>query len=296
MIQFKEFFNSRKIIIFDGATGTNLLEKSTGLPCPDLLNFYDTNLARSLHEAYFAAGCNVVETNSFNSNPLVFENFGITESAFECAKKAAETAKKAVEKFATPERERFVAGSAGPVFNRNGSLQQDEALLFEAYYAQISALLEGGADLLIFETVQDIIQLNSALVAAKKINEDIPVIVSLSGKNGKTHTGTPFEMFAETLSKYDISALGLNCEDLATIAEDLEIIKKTSDSPLIVMPNLGLPEKISGKFVYKTAPDEFAEKMSEIIVKYEPKIVGGCCGTTPEHIKALSEKITLGKH
>ena len=121
----------------------------------------------------------------------------------------------------------------------------------------------------------------------KKINEDIPLIVSLSGKNGITHTGTPFKMFSETLSKYDISAFGINCEDLVTISEDIEIVKKISDLPLVVMPNSGLPEKIDGKFVYRTTPSEFAGKMTEIIGKYKPKIVGGCCGTTPEHIKAL---------
>ena len=289
MISFKEFFNTKKIILFDGAIGSNLLSEDSSVSLPDLLSLKCPEFVESLHEAYLEAGCDVIETNSFGSNPISFENFGITESAFDCAKKAAEIAKKAASRFSTDKRPRFVAGSIGPIFDKNGLLQ-NKTRLSEAFSAQISALLEGGADILIFETMQDIIQLNSALAAAEKIRKEIPVIVSVSGKYGKTHTGTPFENFRETLLKYDILAFGLNCEDFSMITEDIEIIKKASDLPLIVMPNLGLPEKIDGKFFYKTTPAEFAAKMTEIIRKYDPKIVGGCCGTTPEHIKTLAEK------
>ncbi|MBO4698536.1 homocysteine S-methyltransferase family protein [bacterium] len=295
MISFKEFFNTKKTILFDGATGSNLLSEDSSASLPDLLSLKRPELVGSLHEAYFKAGCNVIETNSFNSNPISFKNFGITESAFDCAKKAAVLARKAADRFSTDEKPRFVAGSIGPIFDKRGLLQ-DETLLSEAFSLQISALSEGGADLLIFETMQDIIQLNSALAAAEKIRKDIPVIVSVSGKNGKTHTGTPFEEIIREMSKHDILAFGLNCEELESISEDIEIIKKISDFPLIVMPNLGLPEKIEGKFFYKTTPAEFAGKMSELIRKYDPKIVGGCCGTTPFHINALSEKIIAEKY
>lgn len=295
MISFKEFFSTKKIILFDGATGSNLLSQDDSVSLPDLLSLKHPGLVGSLHEAYLKAGCDVVETNSFCSNPISFENFGITESAFDCAKKAAVLARKAASRFSTDEKPRFVAGSIGPIFNKKGLLQ-DERLLSEAFSAQISALSEGGADLLIFETMQDILQLNSALAEAEKIRKNIPVIVSVSGKNGITHTGTPFEEIVREMSKHDIFAFGLNCEDFATISEDIEIIKKTSDFPLIVMPNLGIPEKIDGKFIYKTTPAEFAAKMTEIIIKYDPKIVGGCCGSAPMHIKALAEKIIAEKY
>ena len=287
MISFSDFASTKKTILFDGATGSNLLSEDNSVILPDILSLKRPGIVLALHEEYLDAGCDVVETNSFNSNPLVFESFGIKKPAFECAKISAILAKKAAENFSTPEKPRFVAGSVGPVFNQNGSLQKDEALLFEAYSVQITALLEGGVDLLIFETIQDIIQLNSALAAAKKINKDIPLIVSLSGKNGKTHTGTPFEEIVSEISKYDLFALGLNCEDFAEIEKDAEIIQTISPFPLSLMPNLGLPENIDGKFVYKTTPAEFAEKMSELIQKFEPKIIGGCCGTTPEHLKTF---------
>ncbi|MBO7126465.1 homocysteine S-methyltransferase family protein [bacterium] len=296
MISFSDFADTKKTILFDGATGSNLLSEDNSVILPDILSLKRPGLVLSLHEEYLAAGCDVVETNSFNSNPLVFESFGIKKSVLECAKISAILAKKAADKFSTPEKPRFVAGSIGPVFHQNGSLQQDEALLFEAYSIQITALLEGGADLLIFETMQDIFQLNSALAAAKKINKDIPLIVSLSGKNGKTHTGTSFEEIVREISKYDLFALGLNCEDFAEIEKDAEIIKKISPFTLILMPNLGFSEKINGKFVYKTTPAEFAGKISELIQKFEPKIVGGCCGTTPEHIEAMFKKITSLKY
>ena len=290
MISFKEFFNAKKIILFDGAIGSNLLSDDSSVSLPDLLSLKRPELVGSLHEAYLKAGCDVIETNSFNSNPISFENFGITESAFDCAKKAAEIAKKAASRFSTLEKPRFVAGSIGPIFDKNGLLQ-NKTLLSEAFSLQISALSEGGIDLLIFETMLDIIQLNSALAAAEKIRKDIPAVVSISGKNGITHTGTPFEEIVREMSKHDIFAFGLNCEDLKSISKDIEIIKKTSNFPLIVMPNLGIPEKIDGKSVYKTNPEEFAGKMTELIRKYDPKIVGGCCGTTPEHIKALADRI-----
>ena len=296
MISFSDFANTKKTILFDGATGSNLLSEDNSVIFPDILSLKRPGIVLALHEEYLEAGCDVIETNSFNSNPLVFESFGSKKSASECAKISAILAKKAANKFSTPEKPRFVAGSIGPIFNRNGSLQQDEAILFEAYSIQISALLEGGADLLIFETMQNITQLNSALVAAKKINKDIPLIVSLSGKNGKTHTGTPFEEIVREISKYDLFALGLNCEDFTEIEKDAEIIQKISPFPLSLMPNLGFPEKIDGKFVYKTTPAEFAEKISELIQKFEPKIIGGCCGTTLEHIKAISGKIISGKY
>lgn len=287
MISFSDFASTKKTILFDGATGSALLSEDNSVILPDILSLKRPGIVLALHEEYLKSGCDVIETNSFNSNQLVFESFGIKKSAFECAKISAILAKKAANKFSTPEKPRFVAGSVGPVFNQNGSLQQDETLLFEAYSTQISALLEGGTDLLIFETMQDIVQLNSALAAAKKINKDISLIVSLSGKNGKTHTGTQFEEIVREISKYDLFALGINCEDFEETEKDIEIIKKISPFPLSLMPNLGLSEKIDGKFVYKTTPAEFAEKMSELVQKFEPKIVGGCCGTTPEHLKKL---------
>ena len=290
MISFKEFFRTKKTILFDGAIGSNLLSQDDSVFLPDLLSLKRPELVGSLHEAYLKAECDVIETNSFNSNPISFENFGITENAFDCAKKAAEIAKKAADRFSTDEKPRFVAGSIGPIFDKNGLLQ-NKTLLSEAFSLQISALSEGGIDLLIFETMLDIIQLNSALAAAEKIRKDIPAVVSISGKNGITHTGTLFEEIVREMSKHDIFAFGLNCEDLESISKDIEIIKKTSNFPLIVMPNLGIPEKIDGKSVYKTNPEEFAGKMTELIRKYGPKIVGGCCGTTPLHIKALADRI-----
>ena len=296
MISFSDFASTKKTILFDGATGSTLLSEDNSVILPDILSLKRPGIVLALHEEYLEAGCDVIETNSFNSNPLVFESFGIKKSVLECAKISAILAKKAADKFSTPEKPRFVAGSIGPVFHQNGSLQLDKALLFEAYSIQISALLEGGADLLIFETMQDIIQLNSAFAAAKKIKKDIPLIVSLSGKNGKTHTGTSFEEIVREISKYDLFALGLNCEDFAEIEKDAEIIKKISSFPLIVMPNPELPGKTEGKSLYKINPNEFAEKMTEIIRKYAPKIVGGCCGTTPFHINMLAEKIISGKY
>ena len=281
----------KRILLFDGATGTELLSASDSAGCPDLFSLNNPKLVETLHEEYLAAGCDVIETNSFCSNFLTFESLGIKESAFECAKLSAILAKKTAEKFSTTQKPRFAAGSIGPIFNKNNTLETNEQLLNKAFFSQITALAEGGADLLIFETMQDIIQLNSALASAqnvmRKIGKTLPLVVSISGKNGKTHTATSFEDIVRAMSKYDLFAFGLNCEDFETMEKDAGIIKKISSFPLLLMPNLGLPEKIEGKSVYKTTPEEFAEKISEFIRKFDPKIIGGCCGTTPEHLKTV---------
>ena len=129
MISFKEFFNSRNIILFDGATGSALLSEDDSVILPDILSLKRPGLVLALHEEYLEAGCDVVETNSFNSNPLVFKSFGLKKSASECAKISAILAKKAAKNFSTPERPCFVAGSVGPIFNKN-SIEQDAVLLF----------------------------------------------------------------------------------------------------------------------------------------------------------------------
>ena len=282
----------KRILFFDGAVGSALLSRDNTVQLSDILSLIRPESVQSLHEEYLEAGCDVIETNSFCSNFLTFESLGIKEPAFECARRSATLAKQAAEKFSTPEKPRFAAGSVGPVFTKSNTLETDEELLNEAFFSQITALAEGGADLLIFETMQDIVQLNSALASAKnamrKIARNLPLVVSISGKNGKTHTGTSFEDIVRAVSEYDLFAFGLNCEDFETMERDAVIIKKISNFPLLLMPNLGFPEKIEGKSVYKTTPEEFAEKISEFIRKFAPKIIGGCCGTTPEHLKALA--------
>ena len=150
MISFSDFAKTRKTILFDGATGSNLLSEDSSEILPDILSLKRPGRVLALHEEYLDAGCDVVETNSFNSNPLVFESFGLKKPAFECAKISAVLAKKAADKFSTPEKPRFAAGSIGPVFNQNGSLQLDEALLFEAYSVQITAVLMATAGYLVF--------------------------------------------------------------------------------------------------------------------------------------------------
>ena len=236
----------KRILLFDGATGTELLSASDSAGCPDLFSLNNPKLVETLHEEYLAAGCDVIETNSFCSNFLTFESLGIKESAFECAKLSAILAKKTAEKFSTTQKPRFAAGSIGPIFNKNNTLETNEQLLNKAFFSQITALAEGGADLLIFETMQDIIQLNSALASAqnvmRKIGKTLPLVVSISGKNGKTHTATSFEDIVRAMSKYDLFAFGLNCEDFETMEKDAGIIKKISSFPLLLMPNLGLPE------------------------------------------------------
>ncbi len=286
-------------LLFDGAMGTSIInfgltadDYHGHINCNDYLSISRPDVITSIHEAYLESGCDIIETNSFGSNPLSFSEFGIADKAFETAKAAAMTAKKAALKFSTDSKPRFVSGSVGPGTKLPTLLQSDFDTLYNSYLIHFSALIEGGVDLFQIETCQDLLQIKSALAACydamKKYRCDLPVIVQVTvEKNGKMLLGTTLETVVTALSGFDLFALGLNCgTGPEGMYESIKTLKKISPFPVSVLPNAGFPELINGKLQYSLSAEKFGEHIGFFVKDLGVEIVGGCCGTTPEHIRS----------
>lgn len=270
----------------------------THAPIPDFLVEADPDSVMQVHDAYLKAGADIIETNSFNCNYFSLKEFKREDSAYTLARKAASIARKAADSFSalTPDKPRFVAGAVGPTnlmlsfADENGDFNFDS--LSNAYKDQIRGLLDGGADIIAIETAVDILNVKGALFAIEDIEKEkgikIPVIVTatIDTKTGRLPSGQSFEAFYATARHPSLLAVGLNCgtgsEDLIPI---LKRLSEIADTPVVVYPNAGIPD---GKGQYNESPDIFAENLKGAIENRLVNIVGGCCGTTPEHIARLN--------
>ena len=293
-----------RTLIFDGAMGTSLIAYNLSVEdyeghenCHDLLSVTRPDVVKKIHAAYFEAGCDIVETNSFGANPLTFSEWGISDRAYEVAKKSAEIAREVAEEFSTSDWPRYVSGSVGPGSKLPTLLQVDFDTLYESYLVEMKGLIDGGVDIIQIETSQDILQVKSALTAAfdamKECGKKVPVIVQVTiERNGRMLLGTTIEAVIAAMTPFDILALGINC---GTGPDSMHGTIKTlaQNSPFLisVLPNAGLPELIDGKLVYNLGPDEFSDHVSSFVKDHGAHFVGGCCGTTPAYIKAVYEKV-----
>lgn len=280
----------KELLFFDGAMGT-MLQKN-GLQAgelPELINLSKPDVILKIHKEYLDAGCDIVTTNTFGANALKFEN---TE---EIVNSAVKIAKKAVSGVS---RECFVAldiGPLGKLLKPYGDLDFDDA--YDLFRQQMTAGEKAGADLILIETMGDLYEIKAAVLAAKE-NTRLPVLVSLIfDEKGKLLTGADIATAVITLEGLGVDGIGINCglgpdQMLGLIKEMI----KYSSTPVFIQPNAGLPVCINGVTSYNVKPDDFAEKQLEIL-KAGACALGGCCGTTPEHIKAMinlcrDEKIT----
>lgn len=279
--------SNRKIEIFDGATGTML--QAAGLKvgeCPELVNIERPEIMKKIHKAYIDVGSTIVETNTFGASALKLAHFGLSSRAREINVAGAKIAREAVGENVK------VAGSMGPtgrLIEPLGDLGFEEA--YKCYYEQAAALAEGGVDYLIIETSIDIQEMRAALIAAKDAT-NLPVICQMSySEDGRTVTGTDPATATVILDALGASIIGVNCslgpKELLPV---VETIAKNTDKPISVQPNAGLPMFYNGKTLYPMTPNDFAY--------YAPKLVaagatyiGGCCGTTPEHIRAIVDSL-----
>ncbi|MFT5569764.1 MAG: 5-methyltetrahydrofolate--homocysteine methyltransferase [Cyclobacteriaceae bacterium] len=312
----------QRIMILDGAMGTmiqryDLLEKDfrnkqlEDHPKPlfgnnDLLSITRPDIIREIHSAYFKAGADIVETNTFSSTSIAQMDYGLEDDewVYQLNYQSARIAKSVAEEFTgiQPDKPRYVADSIGPT-NRTASLSPDvndpgyRAVSFEglknAYALQIKGLVEGGVDLLLVETVFDTLNAKAALFAIEEYktqtNRKVPVMVSgtITDASGRTLSGQTTEAFLISISHVPLLSVGLNC---ALGADQLrpyvQIMSKNSDVFVSAHPNAGLPNEF-GQY------DQTAEEMGELIKEYLEmnlvNIVGGCCGTTPEHISVMAE-------
>ncbi|HBB66072.1 MAG: methionine synthase [Elusimicrobia bacterium GWA2_56_46] len=290
---------TEKILIFDGAMGTYL--GKFGLTPEDFkghdgLNEYLSlsrpDVVKQVHLDYLAAGADVVETNTFGANRFVLAEYGLQDKVKELNLAAVKLAREAALAASTPEKPRYVAGSVGPTNKAlfvTGGVTFDE--FADAYYEQISALMDGGVDLLLVETAHDISNIKAALAAASKAfakyGRRLPVIVSVTmDRKNAMLSGQDTEAVCVALEHFPLLALGFNCstgpEDLAL---RLETLSKISRFPIFAMPNAGLPDE-NGK--YNETPEEFAAVMKKYALAGLLNAAGGCCGTGPGHIRALA--------
>ena len=272
--------------------------------CNDLLVLTRPDVVREIHEKYLQAGADIIETDSFNANAVSLADYRMEGLAYEISKAAAETARRAADEFTArnPQKPRFVAGSMGPT-NRTASMSADVAnpaarevtfaQLAEAYTDQARGLMDGGADILLVETVFDTLNAKAALYAidtlCAKLGRRIPVMVSgtLADASGRTLSGQTVEAFAASVSHAELLSIGLNCAYGARqLLPYLERLAAVAETRISAHPNAGLPNVMGG---YDETPEMFAEDVGEYLRRGLVNIVGGCCGTTPAHIFELSK-------
>ncbi len=296
----------RPVLIFDGAMGTNLQSQNLTAEdfggaayegCNEYLVITKPEAVAKVHRDFLAAGADVIETDSFGSSPLVLAEYDLADRAYELSRKAAELARSCADEFTTPEKPRFVAGSIGPgtKLPTLGHITYDE--LKASFMVQAEGLYDGGADLFIVETCQDVLQIKAALSAfeavfAKK-GSRLPLMVSVTMEiQGTMLVGTDISGVLAILEPFPIDILGLNCATGPNLmTPHIKYLSENSPFPISCIPNAGLPENIGGRAHYKMTPLEFKTSMSEFIAEYGVQIVGGCCGTRPDHIKALADAV-----
>ncbi len=300
-----------RVLVFDGAMGTSiqalgLVAGDFGGPaldgCNDHLVLTRPDAIRDIHASFLAVGCDVIETNSFRANRLSVAEYGLQDEIVELNRAAAQLARKVADEFSTPGRPRFVAGSIGP----SGYLPSasDPTLgrityreLAEVFREQAEGLIAGGADLLIIETGQDLLELKAAVAGvraafgAAQVRLPIQVQPTLD-VTGRMLLGTNVEAALTTLEALRVDVIGLNCSTGPEhMRQPIRYLCENTGLPVSVIPNAGIPHNVNGVAVYGLKPETLAEAHDEFVSKFGVNIVGGCCGTTPAHLKAVVDRV-----
>ena len=308
-----------RILILDGAMGTMLQQynfseedfrgerfKDFHISVKgnnDLLSLTQPQAIAEIHRKYFEAGADIVETNTFSSTTIAMADYEMEDLVYELNYESAKIAKTVADEItkANPDKPRFVAGSIGPT-NKTASMSPDvndpgfRAISFDelriAYKQQTEGLLDGGADILLVETVFDTLNAKAALFAIEEVkserNIDVPIMVSgtITDASGRTLSGQTAEAFLISISHIPLLSVGFNCAlGAEQLLPHLEVISKQTGAATSAHPNAGLPNAFGE---YDQSPEEMASYIKEYLDKKLVNIVGGCCGTTPEHIKAIA--------
>ncbi|MET8853656.1 methionine synthase [Amycolatopsis sp. NPDC004625] len=293
-----------RVLVADGAMGTALqahdlsLDDFAGLEgCNEILNVTRPDVVRSVHRGYLEAGADAVETNTFGANFANFAEYDITERIFELAEAGARLAREAADEFATPDRPRFVLGSVGPGTKLPTLGHAPFTTLRDAYREEVRGLLAGGADAVIVETTQDILQTKASIIGAKRAmaaeGRRVPILASITVETtGTMLLGTEVGAALAALEPLGIDVIGLNCATgPAEMSEHLRQLAKHARVPLSVMPNAGLPELGPDGAVYPLGPEALVEALTGFVREFGVGLVGGCCGTTDEHIRQLAAAV-----
>lgn len=284
----------KKILIIDGATGTMLQEKGlTPGECPEMWNITHPDIVLEIHNSYLEAGADIILTNTFGGNGVKLKKLNLENKLKEMNEQAVKLARQAVDNYKEKHsKPKFVAGSIGPtgeILVPCGPLGIDEA--YKGYQEQVKAMVAAGVDMIVLETFYNLDEIKIALKAVKE-NSDLIVFASMTfDENLKTIYGISPEKAVETLFEEEADGVGANCgsgpELLYQVLTRMRII---TDALLLVEPNAGVPYIENNKVVYPASPEKMA-KYAEKFAQLKVNIIGGCCGTTPKHIQAISQKI-----
>jgi 5-methyltetrahydrofolate--homocysteine methyltransferase len=297
------FTGASRVLVADGAMGTMLQAFDLGLDdfeghegCNEVLNVTRPDVVRQVHEAYLEAGADLVETNSFGTNLSALGEYGLADRIHELAEASARIAREAADRHSTRERPRYVLGSIGPGTKLPTLGHIGYAALRDAYRDNAAGLLAGGADVLIVETCQDLLQTKAAVVGAKRAmaaDRDVPLVCHVTVETtGTMLVGSEIGAALTALEPLGIDLIGLNCATgPAEMGEHLRYLSQHARVPLSVMPNAGLPQLTPQGAVYPLTPDELADALHRFAVEYGAVLVGGCCGTTPAHIAAVAARV-----
>jgi methionine synthase I (cobalamin-dependent)/5,10-methylenetetrahydrofolate reductase len=294
----QEIFGSRPILC-DGAMGTSLYARGIFINrCFDELNLSQPELVRSVHEEYLQAGAEVIETNTFGANAFRLVRFGLQDQVEAINRAGVRIARQAVEQLADKQAGKaYIAGAVGPLgihLEPLGKTSLDEARA--AFAAQIRGLAAGGpgvgADLLIIETMPAVNEAEQALLAAREAAPELPVMVMITvDEDANCLDGTTPELAAARLSALEPDAIGINCSvGPATVLTAIERMAEATTLPLAVMPNAGMPRAVDGRNIYLCSP-EYMASFARKFIKTGAQFIGGCCGTTPNHIRAMKSAV-----
>jgi methionine synthase I (cobalamin-dependent)/5,10-methylenetetrahydrofolate reductase len=287
MKDFRNAVTDDRVYVFDGAMGTVLYQRGVYINrCYDELNLTGRDLVLGIQRDYVKAGADIIETNTYGANRIKLSGYGLEDKGYEINHAGARVAREAAGERA------FVAGAIGPLGIRiepYGPTSVNEAQ--EIFREQAEALLEGGVDLFVLETFSDVAEIQQALAAVRAVS-DLPVVAQITIQtDGNTSYGTAPEIFTKQLDEWGADVIGLNCSvGPATMLEAIEKMRVVTRRKLSAQPNGGLPRQVDGRMFYMASP-EYMAKYAKRLIQAGAKFVGGCCGTTPEHIKQIANAV-----
>ena len=300
-----------RVLIFDGAMGTSI--QQLGLTavdfggidlegCNDYLVITRPDAIETIHASFLEVGCDVLETDTFRSNRLTLREYGLQDRVLEINRAAAQIARRAADKYATPDRPRFVAGSIGP----SGYLPSTSdpslgnitfAELADAFGEQARGLIEGGVDVLLIETSQDILEVKAQIAGIRRLFRELGTTIPLQVQttldtSGRMLLGTDIQAATVIIESMGADIIGLNCSTGPEhMRQPVRWLAEHARLPISVIPNAGIPHNEGGTAIYPLTPAELADAHEEFVTKIGVSIVGGCCGTTPEHLRAVCDRV-----
>ena len=292
---------AKRVVVLDGGMGTGVMQFNLTLDdfdgqenCTDILTVTRPDVIRKIHASFLEVGCDAIETNTFGDNKIVLAEFDMPERTHELNKKSAELAREVCEEFSTPDKPRFAIGSIGPGTKLATLRQTTFDTLLDSYAEQVRGLIDGGVDVLLIETCQDILQIKACLNACLDVRqqrgrEDIPIMVQVTIEAppmGTMLIGTDIAAAVATVEQFDeVDVLGVNCATGPTeLADSVKYLGDTSTRYVSVLPNAGLPQLRNGEQYYPLSPEELGRWQAQFVTDDGVNIVGGCCGTTTEHL------------